>query len=90
MSNRGLKLVCNVNIVYGNLKSENSQEYDQKVSTKLYVLEFGFRTRDGCAKRGKSRARAGMQIAEGEGYRWREEERGINRQKRMGMGSESC
>jgi hypothetical protein len=25
-----LKLVCNVNIVYGNLKSENSQEYAQK------------------------------------------------------------
>jgi hypothetical protein len=26
----GLKLVCNVNIVYGNLKSENSQDYVQK------------------------------------------------------------
>jgi hypothetical protein len=26
----GLKLVCNVNIVYGNLKSENSQDYAQK------------------------------------------------------------
>jgi hypothetical protein len=26
----GLKLVCNVNIVYGNLKSENSQYYAQK------------------------------------------------------------
>ena len=26
-SKSGLKLVCNVNIVYGNLKSENSQEY---------------------------------------------------------------
>ncbi len=25
-----LKLVCNVNIVYGNLKSENSQYYAQK------------------------------------------------------------
>jgi hypothetical protein len=25
----GLKLVCNVNIVYGNLKSENSQDYAQ-------------------------------------------------------------
>jgi hypothetical protein len=25
-----LKLVCNVNIVYGNLKSENSQDYAQK------------------------------------------------------------
>ncbi len=29
-SKRGLKLVCNVNIVYGNLKSENSQDYAQK------------------------------------------------------------
>ncbi len=26
----GLKLVCSVNIVYGNLKSENSQDYAQK------------------------------------------------------------
>ncbi len=26
-----LKLVCNVNIVYGNLKSENSQDYVQKL-----------------------------------------------------------
>jgi hypothetical protein len=26
----GLKLVCNVNIVYGNLKSESSQDYAQK------------------------------------------------------------
>ncbi len=25
-----MKLVCNVNIVYGNLKSENSQDYAQK------------------------------------------------------------
>ncbi len=25
-----LKLACNVNIVYGNLKSENSQDYAQK------------------------------------------------------------
>ncbi len=31
---------CNVNIVYGNLKSEISQE----TSTKLYVHEFGFST----------------------------------------------
>ncbi len=29
-SKSGLKLVCNVNIVYGNLKSENSQDYAQK------------------------------------------------------------
>ncbi len=26
-----LKLVCNVNVVYGNLKSENCQDYAQKV-----------------------------------------------------------
>ncbi len=25
-----LKLTCNVNIIYGNLKSENSQDYAQK------------------------------------------------------------
>jgi hypothetical protein len=30
LSKNGLKLVCNVNIVYGNLKSENSQGYAQK------------------------------------------------------------
>ncbi len=29
-SKSGLKLVCNVNIVYGNPKSENSEDYDQK------------------------------------------------------------
>jgi hypothetical protein len=29
-SKSGSKLVCNVNIVYGNLKSENSQDYAQK------------------------------------------------------------
>jgi hypothetical protein len=29
-SKSGLKLVCNVNILYGNLKSENSQDYAQK------------------------------------------------------------
>ncbi len=29
-SKSGLKLVCNVNIVYGNLMSENSQDYAQK------------------------------------------------------------
>ncbi len=37
-SKSGLNLVSNVNIVYGNLKSENSQDYAQK----LYVHEFGF------------------------------------------------
>jgi hypothetical protein len=30
LSKIGLKLVCNVNIVYGKLKSENSQHYAQK------------------------------------------------------------
>jgi hypothetical protein len=30
MSKSGLKLACIVNIVYGNLKSENSQDYTQK------------------------------------------------------------
>ncbi len=30
LSRSGLKLVCNVNIVYGNIKSENSQDYAQK------------------------------------------------------------
>jgi hypothetical protein len=30
LSKSGLKLVCNVKIVYRNLKSENSQDYGQK------------------------------------------------------------
>ncbi len=30
LSKNGIKLVCNLNIVYGNLKSENSQDYAQK------------------------------------------------------------
>ncbi len=55
MSKSGLKLVCNVNMVYGHRKSENSQDYTQRsqrncafmnsaseTSTKLYVHEFGF------------------------------------------------
>jgi hypothetical protein len=29
-SKSGVKLVCNIKIVYGNLKSENSQDYAQK------------------------------------------------------------
>jgi hypothetical protein len=38
MSKRGLKLVCNVNNAYGNLKSENFQE----TSMKFYFHEFSF------------------------------------------------
>ncbi len=41
LSKGSLKLVCNVNIVYGNLKSENFQIIPE-TSTKLYVHEFGF------------------------------------------------
>jgi hypothetical protein len=32
LSKSGFKLVCNVNIVYGNLKSENSQDYAQNLN----------------------------------------------------------
>ena len=42
LSKSGLKLVCNVNIVHGNLTSANSQEYAQKPQRNLYVNEFGF------------------------------------------------
>jgi hypothetical protein len=36
-----LKLVCNVNIVHGNLKSENSQYYvSPETSMKLYDHEL--------------------------------------------------
>ncbi len=42
MNNSGLKLLCNLNIIYGNLKSENSQRLCPETSTKLYVHEFGF------------------------------------------------
>jgi hypothetical protein len=38
-----LKLVCKVNIVNGNLKSENSQDSWRETLTKLYVHELGFR-----------------------------------------------
>jgi hypothetical protein len=37
----GLKLVCNINIVYRNLKFKNSRLCPE-TSTKLYVHEFGF------------------------------------------------
>jgi hypothetical protein len=30
LSKSGLKLFCNINILYGNLESENSQDYGQK------------------------------------------------------------
>jgi hypothetical protein len=46
-SKSGVKLVCIVNIVCGNLTSENSQDFALKTSTKLYVHEFGFRLRPG-------------------------------------------
>jgi hypothetical protein len=36
-----LKLVCNVNIVYGNLKSENSQDYAQKPQQDCTFLNSG-------------------------------------------------
>jgi hypothetical protein len=42
LSKSFLKLVCNVNIVYGNIKSKNSQAYAQKPQ-RLYVNVFGFR-----------------------------------------------
>jgi hypothetical protein len=38
-----LKLVCNVNIVYGNLKSENSQDYAPKPQRNCtFMHELGF------------------------------------------------
>ncbi len=41
----GLKLVCNVNIVYRNLMSENSQDYARNPQWNyVYVHEFGFRS----------------------------------------------
>ncbi len=41
---KGVWNLCNVNIVYGNLKYENCQDYAQKHQQKLYVHEFGFCT----------------------------------------------
>jgi hypothetical protein len=55
LSKSDLKRVCNVNIVYGNLKCKNSQEYARpETSTKWYDHEFGFRSiiivkRAGCS-----------------------------------------
>jgi hypothetical protein len=37
-----LKLVCNVNIVYGNLKSENSQDYAQKPQRNSRFMNLAF------------------------------------------------
>jgi hypothetical protein len=42
MSKSGLKLVCNVNIVHGNLKSESSQDYALKPQQNCNINEFGF------------------------------------------------
>ncbi len=41
LSKIGFKLVCNVNIVYGSLKSENSQDYARDLN-QLYVHDIGF------------------------------------------------
>ncbi len=38
----GLKLVCNVNIVYGNLKSENSQDFVQKPQRNCTLMNSAF------------------------------------------------
>jgi hypothetical protein len=52
LSKSGLKLVCNVKVVYGNLKSENSQDHAQKPqrncifmnSATVYVLQISCKT----------------------------------------------
>ncbi len=49
----GSKLVCNVNIVYRNLKSENTQDYAQKPQRKCTFMNFasGVSMRKGKEKR---------------------------------------
>jgi hypothetical protein len=42
LSKFGLKLVCNVNVVYGNLKSENSQDYAQKPQRNCMFINSAF------------------------------------------------
>ncbi len=44
VSKNGLKLVCNVNIAYGNLKSENSQDYAQQPRRNCTFYDFGIRS----------------------------------------------
>jgi hypothetical protein len=44
LSKSGLKLVCYVNILYGNLKSENSKDFALEAPRKLCVHEFDFRS----------------------------------------------
>jgi hypothetical protein len=39
MSKIGLKLVCNVNIVQGNLKSENSKDYSQNLNEIVHSVK---------------------------------------------------
>jgi hypothetical protein len=36
-------MVCNINIIYGNLKSEKLTRLCPETSTKLYVHEFSFK-----------------------------------------------
>jgi hypothetical protein len=43
LSKSGLKLVCNVNVVFRNLKLRTLKVMTRKPN-KLYVHEFGFRT----------------------------------------------
>ncbi len=49
-----LKLVCNVNIVYGNLKSENSQDYAQKPQQNFMFMNSASGRRGGCTYKTKN------------------------------------
>jgi len=53
-SKNGLKLVCNVNIVYRNLKSENSQDYAKKSQRNCKFMSSASGLSDPGRRKGRS------------------------------------
>ncbi len=49
LKKNGLKQVCNVNIVYGNLKSENSPDYAQKPQRNCTFVNLASVSTDDCS-----------------------------------------
>jgi hypothetical protein len=69
-SKSGLKLVCYVNIVYGNLKSENSQDYTQKPQRNCTFMNStsGVTTTESKNKRVNGRGKLKTKGAPSRGY----------------------
>ncbi len=89
LSKSGLKLVCNVNIAYGNLRTLKSMPRKSQRNCKFMNSASGSVT-DVLKEENQGRELAcRLQRARDIDGGGREEESGISRQKRIGLGSES-